>query len=179
MTPVVLDEWVRERASAIVAAGEDLLPVVWTLTPDGWPLGVFLTSAKGFGVAEQIAPAVLVARAHGTPVLLLAASGHIRRYPSPPEALVSPDEDPEAAETVLIYSALGGDCTVAARELHRGDRGEVTLGAWERLPLTEGLIHHALVQAVGARDADAPEVRGLADAAAESWGLHVVAVEPG
>lgn len=181
MTGAELEEWVCDRASAIVESGEDLLPVVWSLTPDGNPVGVFITSEQGFKLVDCLEPAALVARIYGSSVLLIASAGFVRRFDTPPEGDWVPSQDPGSVEAVVVYGTLGEACTVQTREVHRDDSGAVALGGWESFPLTEGFIHDTLRShsTMDTSGKDPGKLAALAITACRSFGLVVQRLTPG
>lgn len=179
MTPAELLEWVTERASAIVESGEDLYPVVWTLTEDGDPLGVFMTSRSGLRIKHLVEPAALVARALGTPYLVLVSEAYIRRYIGDiPEDLPPAAEDPEAADAIVAYEAGPETTSMRLREYHRDDRGAVSFDDWRTHSLSSGLIHDRLRSAVEAHyDLGRGTMAAQARALAHNLGLYVAVFE--
>lgn len=153
MTGAELEAWVCDRASAIVESGEDLLPVVWSLTPDGNPVGVFITSRSGLRLRELIEPAASVARVVGTSHIVLVSEGYVRRYVGGvPDDLPAAAEDPGSAPAIVAYQAEPGALRLRTRECHRDDGGRVTLAGWETRPLTSGPLHDLLRAVVEAED---------------------------
>ena len=179
MTGAELEAWVCDRASAIVESGEDLLPVVWSLTPDGNPVGVFITSRSGLRLRELIEPAASVARVLGTAHLVLVSEGYVRRYVGGvPDDLPAAAEDPESAPAIVAYQAEPGALRLRTRECHRDDGGRVTLARWETRPLTSGPLHDLLrtVVEVGG-DAALPASADEARVVADRFGLVVTVFE--
>lgn len=153
MTGAELEAWVCDRASAIVESGEDLLPVVWSLTVEGHPVGVFITSYSGLKLRHLIEPAAYVARVLGTAHLVLVSEGYVRRYTGGvPDDLAAAADDPEAAPAILAYQAEPGALRLRIRECRRDDRGWVSLAGWEDRPLTSGPLHDLLRAVVEAED---------------------------